>query len=78
MHPKRVVINRVSVVIAAVVAIIVVAIIVVAVIVVVGAAVGAFGSLLLGKLFPILQIIVISSDGHPRARATIIGIVATP
>jgi hypothetical protein len=73
MHPKRVVINRVSVVIAAVVAIIVVAVIVVA-----AAAVGAFGSLLLGNLFPIVQIIVISSDGHPRARATIIGIVAPP
>jgi hypothetical protein len=64
---ERVVIARVS---AVVVAIIVVA-------AVVAAAVGAFGSLLLGHLFPLVQIIVISS-GHPRDRATIIGIVATP
>jgi hypothetical protein len=69
MHPERVVIARVSVV---------VAIITVAVVVAVAAAVGAFGSLLLGHLFPIVQIIVISSGGRPRARATIIRIVATP
>jgi hypothetical protein len=69
MHPERVVITRVSVV---------VAIITVAVVVAVAAAVGAFGSLLLGHLFPIVQIIVISSGGRPRARATIIRIVATP
>jgi hypothetical protein len=72
MHPERVVIARVSVVIAAVAAIIVVAVAVVAV------TVGAFGSLLLGHLFPIVQIIVISSGGRPRAWATIIGIVASP
>jgi hypothetical protein len=64
MHPKRVVIARVSAVVAIVVAI--------------ATAVGAFGSLLLGHLFPIVQIIVISSGGRPRAWATIIGIVATP
>jgi hypothetical protein len=56
MHPERVVIARVSVI-------------------VVVAAVGAFGNLLLGHLFPIIQIIIISSGGRPRARATIIGIV---
>jgi hypothetical protein len=71
MHPKRVVIARVSVVVAAIVATIVVA-----VVVAVTAAIGAFRSLLLGHLFPIVQIIVISSSGRPRARAMIIGIVA--
>jgi hypothetical protein len=73
MHPERVVIARVS----TVVAIIVVAVVAVVVIAVV-AVVGAFGSLLLGHLFLIVQIIVISSGDRPRARATIIGIVATP
>jgi hypothetical protein len=73
MHPERVVIPRVSTVVAAVVAItIVVAAVVVA------AAVGAFGSLLLGHLFPNVQIIIISSGGSPRARAMIVGVIATP
>jgi hypothetical protein len=73
MHLERVIITRVSAVVAAVVAItIVVAAAVIA------AAVGAFGSLLLGHLFPNLQIIIISSGGRPRARATIIGVVAIP
>jgi tellurite resistance protein TehA-like permease len=67
MHPERLVIARVSAVVAAIVTIIVVA-----------AAVGASGSLLIGHLFPIVQIIVFSSGGRPRARATIIGIVAAP
>jgi hypothetical protein len=59
MHPERVIIARVSaIVVAAVVAIIVVT-------VVIAAAVGAFGSLLLGHLFPIVQVIVISSGGRP-------------
>jgi hypothetical protein len=66
MHPERVVIARVS-------AVVVVAIIVVAV--VVAAAVGAFGSLLLEHIFQIVQVIVFPSGGHPRARATIIGII---
>jgi hypothetical protein len=69
MHPERVVIARVSAV---------VTIIVVAVAVAVAAAVGAFGSLLFGHLFSIVQIIVISSGSRPRTRATIIGIIATP
>jgi hypothetical protein len=73
MHPESVVITRVSAVVAAVIAIIVVT-----VVIVVAAVVGAFGSLLLGHLFPIVQIIVISSVCRPRARAMIIGIVATP
>jgi hypothetical protein len=73
MHPKRVVIARVSVVVTAVVAIIIVA-----AAVVVAAAVGAFGNLLLVHLFPIVQIIVFPYGSRPRARATIIGIVAIP
>jgi hypothetical protein len=64
MQTKRVVIARVSTVIVVVAA------------VVVAATIGAFGSLLLGHLFPIIQIIIISSGGRPRARATIIRIVA--
>jgi hypothetical protein len=70
MHPERVVIARVSAVVAA--------IITVAVAVVVAAVVGAFESPLLGHLFPIVQVIVFPSGARPRARATIIGIVAIP
>jgi hypothetical protein len=73
MHPIRVIIARVSVVVVAVVAII----IVVAAVVVAGT-VGAFGSLLLGHLFPNVQIIIISSGGRPLARAMIVGVVAIP
>jgi hypothetical protein len=69
MHPERVVIARVSAV---------VAIIVVVTAVVVAAAVGAFGSLLLGHLFPNVKIVIISFGGRPRARATIVGVVAIP
>jgi hypothetical protein len=73
MHPERVVIARVSAIVAAAVAItIVIATVVVA------AAVGAFRSLLLGHLFPNVKIVIISSGGRPRARATIIGVIATP
>jgi hypothetical protein len=73
MHPKRVVIARVSSVVTAVVAIIIVV-----VVVIVAAAVGALESLLLGHLFPNVQIIINSSGGCPRAQATIIEIVAIP
>jgi hypothetical protein len=70
---ERVVVARVSTVVAAVVAItIVVAAVVIA------AAVGAFGSLLLGHLFPNVKIVIISSGGRPRARATIVGVVTIP
>jgi hypothetical protein len=69
MHPERVVIARVSAV---------VAITIVVAAVVVAAAVRAFRSLLLGHLFPNVQIIIISSDGRPRARATIVGVVTIP
>jgi hypothetical protein len=56
MHLERIVIARVSVVVTA---------IIVAVAVVVAAVVGAFGSLLLGHLFTIVQIIVFLSGGRP-------------
>jgi hypothetical protein len=69
MHPERVVIARVSAVVAIT---IVVAAVVIAVVI------GAFRSLLLGHLFPNVQIVVISSSGCPRARATIVGVVAIP
>jgi hypothetical protein len=52
MHPERVVIARVSVVVTAVVAIIIVVSTVV-----IAATVGAFESLLLGHLFPNVQIL---------------------
>jgi hypothetical protein len=51
MHPERVVVARVSAIVA----------VVVAITIVVAAAVGAFESLLLGHLFPNVQIIIISS-----------------
>jgi hypothetical protein len=60
------------------VVVVVVAIIIIAVVIAVAAVVGAFGSLLLGHLFPIVQIIIISSGGRSRARATIVQIVAIP
>jgi hypothetical protein len=73
MHPERVVIARVSAVVTAVLAItIVVAVVIVA------ATVGAIGSLLLGHLFLNIKIVIISSGGRPRARATIVGVVAIP
>jgi hypothetical protein len=71
MHPERIVIVRVS-------AVIVVVVVAIVTTVVVAAAVGAFGSLLLAHLFPIIQVIVFPSSGRPRARATIIGIVTPP
>jgi hypothetical protein len=86
MQPERVVIAGVSsvitavvtttVVIAAVVAVVATTIVVAAV--VIAAAVGAFGSLLLGHLIPNVKIVIISSGGGPRARSTIVGVVATP
>jgi hypothetical protein len=69
MHPERVVIARVSAV---------VTITIVIATVVVAATIGAFGSLLLGHLFPNVKIVIISSGSRPRARATIIGLIATP
>jgi hypothetical protein len=73
MHPKRVFIARVSSIVT-----VVVTIIIAVAAVVVAATVGAFGSLLLGHLFPNVQIIIISSGGLPRARATIVRIITIP
>jgi hypothetical protein len=86
MQSEWVVIAIVSTVVATVVAavvattIVVVAVIATTIVVaaVVVAAVGAFGSLLLGHLIPNVEVIIISSGGRPRARATIVGVVATP
>jgi hypothetical protein len=79
MHPERVVIARVSAVVAITIVIAaVVAITIVITTVVVAAVVGVFGSLLLGHLFPNVKIVIISSGGRSRARATIVGVIATP
>jgi hypothetical protein len=48
---------------------------VVAFVAIVAVVVGAFGSPFLGLLIPI---VIISSGGRPRARAMIVGVVATP
>jgi hypothetical protein len=66
MHHERVVIARVSVVVVA------------AIIAIIAATVGAFDNLLLGHLFPIIQVIIFPSGSRPRARATIIGIFTPP
>jgi hypothetical protein len=42
------------------------------VVVVVTVAVGAFGSPLFGLLIPNVEVVIISSGGRPRARATIV------
>jgi hypothetical protein len=73
MHPERVVFAKVSAVVTTFVAIITVV-----ATVVVAAAVGAFGSLLLGHLFLIVQIIIFPSSSHLQARATFIRIVTIP
>jgi hypothetical protein len=51
---------------------------IVATTIVVAAAIRAFGSLLLGHLIPNVEVVIVSSGGRPRARATIVGVVATP
>jgi hypothetical protein len=76
MQSEWVVIAIVSTVVATVVAAVVATTIVV--IAVVAAAVRAFGSLLLGHLIPNVEVVIVSSGGHPRARAMIVGVVATP
>jgi hypothetical protein len=53
-------------------------IVVAALVAIVTVAVGAFGSPLFGLLIPNVEIVIISSGGRARARATIIGVVATP
>jgi hypothetical protein len=72
MQPEGVVIAIISTIITAVVATTIV------IAAFVTAAVRAFGSLLLGHLIPNVEVIIISSGGRPRARATIVGVVATP
>jgi hypothetical protein len=44
---------------------------------VVAAAVGAFRSLLFRHLIPNVEVVITSSGGRPRTRATIVGVVAT-
>jgi hypothetical protein len=72
MQSEGVVIAIVSTVVATIVAVVDASTIVVAV------AVRAFGSLLLGHLIPNVEVVIIFLGSHPRARATIVGVVATP
>jgi hypothetical protein len=53
-------------------------IVVAALVAIITDAVGAFGSPLFGLLIPNVEVIIITSSGRPRARATIVGVVATP
>jgi hypothetical protein len=53
-------------------------IVVAALIAIVTIAVGAFGSPLFRLLIPNVEVVIISSGGRPRARATIVGVVTTP
>jgi hypothetical protein len=76
MQFEGVVITIISTIITIVVAAVVATAIIVAA--AVAAAVRAFGSLLLGHVIPNVEVVIISSGGRPRARATIIGVVATP
>jgi hypothetical protein len=72
MQSEGVVVAIISTVIPAVVATTIVVAAVVAIVV------GAFGSPLLGLLIPNVEVVIISSGGRSRARATIVGVVATP
>jgi hypothetical protein len=74
MQSEGVIIAIVFTVIATVVVAVVATTIVVAT--AVAAAVRAFGNL--GHLIPNVEVVIISSGGCPRARATIVGVVATP
>jgi MFS superfamily sulfate permease-like transporter len=80
MKSEGVIIAIVSTVVATIVAAVIATTIVVAAAVAaaVAAIVRAFGSLLLGNLIPNVEVVIVSSGGCPRARATIIGVVATP
>jgi hypothetical protein len=79
MQSDGVVIAIISTVITAVVATtIVVAVVATVVATAVAAAVRAFGGPLIGLLIPNVEVVIISSGGRPRARATIVGVVATP
>jgi hypothetical protein len=74
MQSEGVVVAIVSTVVATVVATSIV-VVVVAVGAIIAVAVGAFRSPPLGLL---ISIVIISSGGRPRARATIVGVVSTP
>jgi hypothetical protein len=80
MQSEGVVIAIISTVITAVVTttIVITAVVATVVATAVAAAVRAFGSPLLGLLIPNVDVVIISSGGRPRARATIVGVVATP
>jgi hypothetical protein len=75
MKSEGVIIAIVSTVVATVVA---TTIVVAAFIAIVVVAVGAFGSPFFGLLIPNVKVVIISLGGRPRARATIVGVVATP
>jgi hypothetical protein len=72
MQSEGVVIAIISTIVTAIVA---TTIVIAAFVAIVTVVVGAFGSPFLGLLIPI---VIISSGGCPRARATIVGVVATP
>jgi hypothetical protein len=74
MQSEGVVVAIISTIVSAVV----VTSIIAAIVAIVAAAVGAFGSPLLGRLIPNVEVIIISSGGRPLARATIVGVIATP
>jgi hypothetical protein len=76
MQSEGVVIAIVSTIVTTVVAAVVATTIVVAA--AIAAAVRAFESLLLGHLIPNVEFVIVSYGGCPRARATIVGVVATP
>jgi hypothetical protein len=75
MQSEGVFITIVSTVVTTVVA---ATIVVAAFIAIVAITVGAFRSPLFGLLIPNVEVVIISSGSHPRARATIVGVVATP
>jgi hypothetical protein len=75
MQSEGVVVAIISTIVPAVVT---TTIVVAAFVAIVAAAVGAFGSPLLGLLIPNVEVVIISSGGCPRARATIVGVVTTP
>jgi hypothetical protein len=75
MQSEGVFIAIVSTVVNAVVA---TSIVIAAFVAIVTVAVGAFGSPLFGLLIPNVEVVIISSGGRPRARATTVGVVTTP
>jgi hypothetical protein len=53
-------------------------IVVAALVAIVTVTIGALGSPLFGLLIPNVEVVIISFGGHPRARAAIVGVDATP